>query len=181
MVVMEARTQQVLVDQLFSVPKCVRLARISERSNDLLTKIIRAVPKRSEGELQDVVGENFKRLSEGNVSELQKKKVSGTLPTEFPAIDEKDDLLRIMTEVELLPDQNQPVSIVVVNGKLAVRLLEANAGTSEQEKAVPTPEQLSKVMLNNNRSFQNHLQGSEENKAIERMCSMQRLMPWFLA
>ena len=47
MVVMDARTQHVLVDQLFSVPKCVRLARMSERSYDLLTKITRAVPKRS--------------------------------------------------------------------------------------------------------------------------------------
>ena len=54
MVVMDARTQQVLVDQLFSVPKCVRLARMSERSYDLLTKIIRAVPKRSESELQEL-------------------------------------------------------------------------------------------------------------------------------
>ena len=51
MVLMDARTQQVLVDQLLSVPKCVRLARMSERSYDLLMKIIRAVPKRSEGEL----------------------------------------------------------------------------------------------------------------------------------
>ena len=57
MVVMDARTQQVLIDQLFSVPKCVRLARMSERSYDLLAKIFRAVPKISEGELQDVVGE----------------------------------------------------------------------------------------------------------------------------
>ena len=47
------------------MPKCVRSARMSERSYDLLTKIIRAVPKRSEGELQDVVGEEFMRLSEG--------------------------------------------------------------------------------------------------------------------
>ena len=56
MALMDARTQQVVVDQLLSVPKCVRLARMSERSYDLLTKIIRAVSKRSEGELQDVVG-----------------------------------------------------------------------------------------------------------------------------
>ena len=51
MVVMDARTQQVLIDQLFSVPKCVRLARMSERSYDLFSKIFWAVPKRSEGEL----------------------------------------------------------------------------------------------------------------------------------
>ena len=76
MVVMDARTQQVLVDQLFSEPKCVRLARMSKRSYDFLAKIIRAVPKRSEGELQDVVGEEFMRLIEGNVSEFQKQKAS---------------------------------------------------------------------------------------------------------
>ena len=77
MVVMDARTQQVLIDQLFSVPKCVRLARMSERSYDLLAKIFRAVPKRSEGELQDVVGEELLRLNEGNVSKFQKQKASG--------------------------------------------------------------------------------------------------------
>ena len=51
---------------------------------DLLTTIIRAVPKRSEGELQDIVGENFMRSSEGNVSEFQKKKARGVLPTKNP-------------------------------------------------------------------------------------------------
>ena len=99
MVVMDARTQQVLVDQLFSVPKCVRLARITERSYNLLKKIIRGVPKRSDGELQDVVGEEFMRLNEGNVSEFQTQKASGALPTEFPTIEEKDDVNRIMMVV----------------------------------------------------------------------------------
>ena len=76
MVVMDARTQQVLVDQLFSVPKCVNLARMSERSYDLLTKIIRAAPKRSEGDLQDVVGEEFMILNEDHVSDFQRQKAS---------------------------------------------------------------------------------------------------------
>ena len=102
MVVMDARTQQVLIDQLFSVPKCVRLARMSERSYDLLAKIFRVVPMRSEGELQDVVGEEFLRMNEGNVSEFQKQKARGALPTEFPTIEEKDDLHRTMMEVETL-------------------------------------------------------------------------------
>ena len=101
-VAMDVRTQQLLVDQLFSGPKCVRLARMSERSYDLLAKIIRAVPKRSEGELQDVVGEEFMRLNEGNVSEFQKQKASGALPTEFPTIEEKNEVHRIMMEVEPL-------------------------------------------------------------------------------
>ena len=71
MVGLDARTQQGMIDQLFSVPKSVRLTRMSERSFDLVTKIIRAVPKRLEGQLQDVVVESF-MLSESNVSEFQK-------------------------------------------------------------------------------------------------------------
>ena len=46
--------------------------------------------------------EDFMRLSEGNVSEFQKKKASGELPTEFPNMDEKDVVHRIMMEVEPL-------------------------------------------------------------------------------
>ena len=37
------------------------------------------------------MGEEFVRLSDGNVSEFQKKKASGALPTEIPTMDEKDD------------------------------------------------------------------------------------------
>ena len=232
MVVMDAMTQQVLFDQILSVPKCVRLARMSESSYDLLTKIIRAVPKRSEGELQDIVGEEFMRLSEGNVSAFQKKKASRALPTEFPTMDEKDDVHRIMIEVEPLlrasgyrtrrnilmthveytrhclaqtlwypkranltlvwdveelystglPDQNQKVSIVVVIAMLAVRWLEANAGTSEQETAVPTPEQLSNVKMSNNlHLFRTTCKVLRIPKAIERIWSRQRLMLWFRA
>ena len=232
MVVMDARTQQVLIDQLFSVPKCVRLARMSERSHDLLAKIFQAVPKRSEGELQDVVGEEFLRLNEGNVSEFQKQKASGALPTEFPTIEEKDDLHRILMEVEPLlgasgyrtrrnivrthgeypchclaqtlgypkrgnlmlvwdveelystglPDQNQQVSIVVVSAMLAVRWLEANADTSEQETAVPTPEQLSNVKMSHELDlFRTTCKVLRIPKAIERIWSRQRLMPWFRA
>ena len=232
MVVMDARTQQVLIDQLFSVPKCVRLARMSERSYDLLAKIFRAVPKRSKGELQDVVGEEFLRLNEGNVSEFQKQKASGALPTEFPTIEEKDDLHRILMEVEPLlgasgyrtrrnivrthgeypchclaqtlwypkrgnlmlvwdveelystglPDQNQQVSIVVVSAMLAVRWLEANADTSEQEMAVPTPEQLSNVKMSHELDlFRTTCKVLRIPKAIERIWSRQGLMPWFRA
>ena len=220
MVVMDARTQQVLVDQLFSVPKCVRLARMSERSYDLLAEFIRAVPKRSEGELQDVVREESMRLNEGNVSEFQKQKASGALPTEFPTIEEKDDVHRIIMEVEPLlgasgywtrrnilmthgeypchclaqtlwypkrgnlvlvwdvaelystglPDQNQQVSIVVFSAMLAVRWLEVNAGTSGQEMAVPTPEQLSNVKMNRNLDlFRTTCKVLRIPKAIERI------------
>ena len=232
MVVMDARTQQVLFDQLIYLPKCVRLTRISEKSYDLLTKIIRTVPKRSEDELQHVVGEEFMRLNERNVSVFQKQEASGALPNEFPTIKKKNEMHKIMMKIEPLlrasgywtrrnilmthekypyhylaqtlwypkcgnlvlvwdveelystglPDQNQRVSIMVVSAMLAVRWLEANAGTSEQETAVPTPEQLSNVKMNRNLDlFRTTCKVLRIPKAIERIRSRQRLMPWFRA
>ena len=46
-----------------------------------------------------------------------------------------------------LPDQAQNVTMMVVRAILAVSWLEANAGTTEQEMAVLTPEQLSRVSI----------------------------------
>ena len=65
---------------------------------------------------------------------------------------------------------------------LAVRWLEANAGTSEQETAVPTPEQLSNVKMNRSLDlFRTTCKILRIPKAIERLWSRQRLMPWFRA
>ena len=61
-----------------------------------------------------------------------------------------------------LPDQTQNESILVVNAMLAVKWLEDNTGTSEQEMAVPTPEQLSKVSV----SRKLDLFGQTENDAL---------------
>ena len=60
---------------------------MSERSYDMLTKMIQAVAGRSEGKLQEII------------SGFQKKKASGALPTEFPTKDEKDRMHQITTEV----------------------------------------------------------------------------------
>ena len=58
----------------------------------------------------------------------------------------------------------------------------ANAGKSEQEKAVPTPEQLSNVKMNRSLYlFRNTCKILRIPKAIERIWSRQRLMPWFRA
>ena len=81
-----------------------------------------------------------------------------------------------------LPGQNQPVSSLVVSAMLEVRWLEANAGTSEQERAVPTPEQLSNVKLNNNLDLlRTTCKVLSIPRAIEIIWARQRLMPWFRA
>ena len=41
-----------IVDQAFSVPKCVKLARLSEKSYELLCKMFSAVPERNKKELE---------------------------------------------------------------------------------------------------------------------------------
>ena len=48
-----------IVDQAFSVPKCVRLARMSEKSYELLCRIFSAVPERTKEELESIPGNKF--------------------------------------------------------------------------------------------------------------------------
>ena len=176
LVVIDARTQH-------------RLSRMSEKSHELLTKILGAVPESSWDDMEEIVGEDF--VSERNISEFQRKKA------DFPTIDEKDETHQMMMKIEPLliatsyrtwrnillshgeypchclaqtfwypkranlvlvwdaeelysmglPDQTQNVTILLVSAMLAVGWLLANAGTTEQKIAVPTPEQLSRKSL----------------------------------
>ena len=74
MLVLDTRTQQLLIDQLFSVPKYVRLAQMSGRSYQLFIRINRTVPKRSKANLGDVVGEKFMIMGENIENEFQRNK-----------------------------------------------------------------------------------------------------------
>ena len=68
-----------------------------------------------------------------------------------------------------LPDQNQPVSVVVKIAMLAVRWLESNAGTSERGTTVPRREQLSSVKINHNLDlFSTSCRVLRKPKSIER-------------
>ena len=58
MAMVEASSQRVLIDKAFSVPKCVRLARMSHHSHRLLRKIIGAVPGDRREDLSDIWGTN---------------------------------------------------------------------------------------------------------------------------
>ena len=54
MAMVEASSQRVLVDKALSVPKCVRLARISHHSHKLLRKIRGTVPKELRDDLSEI-------------------------------------------------------------------------------------------------------------------------------
>ena len=109
--------------------------------------------------------------------------IQGEYPCHCP---KRGNLVLVWDKEELystgLPDQNQHVSVVVIIATLAVRWLEANAGTSEQGTAVPTPEQLSNLKMNRYLNFfRTTCKILRIPKAIERIWSRQRLMPSFRA
>ena len=81
-----------------------------------------------------------------------------------------------------LPDQAQNVTTLMVSAMRAVRWLEANAGETEQEMAVPTPEQLSRVSVSKRLALiKTTCKFLRIPKVIERIWARQKLMPWFRA
>ena len=78
----------------------------------------------------------------------------------------------------VLPDQTQNVTILVVSAMLAVRWLEAHAGTTEQEMAVPNREQLSRVSISNRLDlFKTTRKILRIPKEIKSIRARKRLMP----
>ena len=54
-VAMDVKSTRTIVDQAFSVPKCVRLARMSEKYYESLCKMFSAVPERTKEELESIL------------------------------------------------------------------------------------------------------------------------------
>ena len=90
------------MDQAFSVPKCVRLARMSAKSYKLLCKMVSAVPERTEKELELILGKKFMGFASGNFSDFERQKQKGSKVTDCNAVDENDEVQRVMMEVEPL-------------------------------------------------------------------------------
>ena len=59
MAIMEVSSQRVLIDKAFSVPKCVRLGRMSHHSHRLLIKIRVTVPREQRDDLSEIWGEEL--------------------------------------------------------------------------------------------------------------------------
>ena len=58
-VAVDVKSTRTIVDQAFSVPKCVRLSRMSDKSYELLCKMFSAVPERTKEDLESILGETF--------------------------------------------------------------------------------------------------------------------------
>ena len=101
-VAVDVKSTRTIVDQAFSVPKCVRLARMSEKSYELLCKMFSAVPERTKEELESILGKKFMGYVSGNFSDFEKQKQRGSTVTDYNAVDENDEIHRVMMEVEPL-------------------------------------------------------------------------------
>ena len=96
------KSTRTIVDQAFSVPKCVRLAIMSEKSYELLCKMFSAVPEKTKEELELIVGKKFMGYVSGNFSDFERQKQRGSTVTDYNTLDENDQVHRVMMEVELL-------------------------------------------------------------------------------
>ena len=102
MAMVEVSSQRVLIDKAFSVPKCVRLARMSHHSHRLLRKIRGAVPREQRDDLSEIWGEELLSLESENTSDHERQNVIGKPVGGAPNMEENDTLHEKMMELEPL-------------------------------------------------------------------------------
>ena len=88
-----------IVYQAFSLPKVARLARMSEKSYELLCNIFAA---RTKDELEPILGKKFMGKASGNFSDFERHKQRRSTATDYNRADENDEIHRVMME-ELQP------------------------------------------------------------------------------
>ena len=77
MSMVEVSNQRELIDKAFSVPKCVRLARMSHHPHRLLRKIRGTVPRELRDDLSEIWGEELLSLESENISDHERLNVIG--------------------------------------------------------------------------------------------------------
>ena len=86
----EVSSQRILIDKAFSVPKCVRLARMSHQSHRLLRKILGTVPREQRDSSSEIWGEELLSLEGDNTSDLERQNTIGKPMNSTPAMEEND-------------------------------------------------------------------------------------------
>ena len=102
MAMVEVSSQRVLVDKAFSVPKCVRLARMSHHSHRLLRKIRGTVPREQRDDLSEIWGEELLSMESENRSDHERQNVIGKPMGSAPSLEENDAVHGKMMECEPL-------------------------------------------------------------------------------
>ena len=95
-VAVDDKSTRTIVDQAFSVPKCVRLARMSEKTYELMWKLFSAAPERTKEELELILVQKFMGYVSGNFSDFERQKQRGSTVTDYNTVDENDEVHRVM-------------------------------------------------------------------------------------
>ena len=99
-VAVDVKSTRTIVDQAFSVPKCVRLTR--RKSYELLCKMFSAVPDRTKEESESILGRKFMGYVSVNFSDFERQKQRGPTVTDYNTVDENAEVHQVMMEVEPL-------------------------------------------------------------------------------
>ena len=102
MAMVEVSSQRILVDKALSVPKCVRLARMSHHSHRLLRKILGTVPRAQRDDMSEIWGEELLSLGDENTSDFERQNAIGKPMSSVPAPEENDMTHEKMMELEPL-------------------------------------------------------------------------------
>ena len=101
-VAVDVKSTRTIMDQAFSVTKCVRLTSRSEKSYEVLCEMFSAVPERTKEELESILGMKFMGYVSGNFSDFERQKQRGSTATDYNTVEENDKVHRVMMEVEPL-------------------------------------------------------------------------------
>ena len=102
MAMVEVSSQTVLIDKAFSVPKCVRLARMSHHSHKLLRRIRGTVSKEQRDDLSEIWGKELLGLENEKTSDHERQNVIGKPMVGAPNLGEIDAIHEKMRELEPL-------------------------------------------------------------------------------
>ena len=132
MVMVEVSSQKILVYKAFSVPKCVRLARMSHHSHKLLRKILGTVPKAQRDDLSEIWGEEFLSLGDENRSDFERHTAIGKPTGNVPMPEEDDVVHEKMIELEHLLEasgERNVRSIEITHGSAHATAWQRQCGT----------------------------------------------------
>ena len=96
----DVKCMRTIVDQAFSVPKCVKLARVSEKSYELLFKMFASVPEKSQDELEPVLRKKFTGYASRIFSDSERQKQKGSSATDYSAKNYSDKIQRVTLEMK---------------------------------------------------------------------------------
>ena len=102
MAMVEVSSQRILIDKAFSVPKCVRLARMSHHSHRLLRNILGTVPREQRDDLSEIWREELLSLEGEKTSDFERQNTIGKPMSSAPAKEENDMTHEKMMELEPL-------------------------------------------------------------------------------